>query len=200
MSSPWPGRLDAEDLDAGVVEEGVEQPDGVGAAADAGDERIRQPALGLLHLGADLRADDGLEVAHHGGIGVGPGRGADAVERVVDVGDPVAQGLVHGVLEGAGARLHRHDLGAQHLHAEHVGLLPLDVDRAHVDHAGQAEARAGRGGGDAVLARAGLGDDAGLAHAHGQQDLAQHVVDLVGAGVVQLVALEIDLGAAAMLR
>ena len=36
----------------------------------------------------------------------------------------------------------------------------------------------------------------GLAHAPRQQDLAEHVVDLVRAGVVQLVALEVDLGAA----
>ena len=35
-----------------------------------------------------------------------------------------------------------------------------------------------------------------LAHAFGQKHLAQHVVDLVAAGVVQLVAFEVDLGAA----
>ena len=39
------GRLDAVDLDAAVVEEGMEQADGVGAAADAGDEA--NPAGGL---------------------------------------------------------------------------------------------------------------------------------------------------------
>ena len=50
-----------------------------------------------------------------------------------------------------------------------------------------------------MLAGAGLGDDAGLAHAPGQQDLAEAVVDLVAAGVVELVALEVDLGAAEML-
>jgi hypothetical protein len=44
------GGLDAVDLDAGIVEEGVEQAHGVGAAADAGDQRIRQTAFGLLHL------------------------------------------------------------------------------------------------------------------------------------------------------
>ena len=47
-----------------------------------------------------------------------------------------------------------------------------------------------------MLAGAGLGDDPGLAHAPGEQDLAEAVVDLVRAGVVQLLALEIDLGAA----
>ena len=46
----------------------------------------------------------------------------------------------------------------------------------------------------------GLRDDPRLAHAPRQQDLAEHVVDLVGAGVVELLALEIDFGAAAMRR
>ena len=125
---------------------------------------------------------------------------ADEVEGVVDVGRP----------SRAAPRSSRpsacrepdvtgHDLGAQQLHAEDVGLLPLDVGRAHVDDAGQAEARADRRGGDAVLAGAGLGDDARLAHAPGQQDLAEHIVDLVRAGVIQLVALEVDLRAAEML-
>ena len=112
--------------------------------------------------------------------------------------DPVAQRLVHRVLQGRGAGMHRHDLGAEQLHAEHVRLLPLDVGRAHVDDAGQVEQRAGGRGGDAVLAGAGLGDDAALAHAARQQDLAEHVVDLVRAGMVQLVAFEIELGAAEM--
>ena len=50
-----------------------------------------------------------------------------------------------------------------------------------------------------MLAGAGLGDDALLAHAPRQHDLAEHVVHLVRAGVVELFALEIDLGAAEML-
>ena len=51
-----------------------------------------------------------------------------------------------------------------------------------------------------MLARAGFGDDPGLAHAAREQDLAEAIVDLVAAGMVQLVALEIDLGAAEVLR
>ena len=190
--------LDADHRHARIVEERVEQPHRVRAAADAGDERVGQPALGLLQLRARLVADHRLEVAHHRRIGVRPGDRADHVERVVDMGDPVAQRLVHRVLQGRGARMHRHDLGAEQLHAEDVGLLPLDVGRAHIDDAGQVEERAGGRGRDAVLAGAGLGDDAALAHAPRQQDLAQHVVDLVRAGVVELVALQIDLGAAEM--
>ena len=70
---------------------------------------------------------------------------------------------------------------------------------AHIDHARQAKARGHGGGGDAMLAGAGLGDDAGLAHAPGEQDLAQAIVDLVRAGVVELVALEVDFRAAEVL-
>ena len=49
-----------------------------------------------------------------------------------------------------------------------------------------------RGGRDAVLAGAGLRDDARLAHALGEQHLAERVVDLVRAGVAQVFALEPD--------
>ena len=142
---------------------------------------------------ARLVADHALEVAHHHRIGVRAGGRADAVEGVGDVGHPVAQGLVHRVLQRPRAGLDGAHLRPQHLHAEHVRLLPLDVDRAHVDDAVEAEPGAGGGGRDAMLARARLGDDPRLAHAAGEQDLAEHVVDLVRAGVVQLVALEIDL-------
>lgn len=110
-----------------------------------------------------------------------------------------SRSLVHGILQRARARLHWNDRCAQHLHADDVGLLPLDVDGAHIDDAFQAEARTQRRGGDTVLAGAGLGDDALLAHASRQHDLAEHVVHLVRAGVVELFALEVDLGAAQML-
>ena len=74
-----------------------------------------------------------------------------------------------------------------------VRRLPLDVGGAHVDLARQAVRGAHRRDRDAVLAGAGLGDDARLAHAAGEQDLTEAVVDLVRAGVVELFALEIDL-------
>ena len=160
-------------------------------------ERIRQTAFRGEHLLAGLAADDRLKIAHHHRVRVRAGDGADAVERRADVGHPVAQRLVHRVLERLGAGLHRHDLGAEHVHAKDVLLLPLDVDRAHVDDAFEPEARAQRRGRDAVHAGAGLGDDALLAHAPRQQDLAEHVVDLVRAGVIELFALQINLGAAA---
>src|ERR1700723_2634075 len=49
-----------------------------------------------------------------------------------------------------------------------------------------------------MLAGAGLGDDALLAHPPRHHDLAEHIVDLVRAGMIELLALEVDLRAAEM--
>ena len=91
-------------------------------------------------------------------------------------------------------------LGAEQPHAEDVERLPLHVLGAHVDVALEAEQRAGRRRRDAVLPGAGLGDDAPLAHADGEQRLAERVVDLVRAGVRQVLALEEDARAAGRCR
>src|SRR5580698_10055794 len=49
---PMAGGFDAIEFDLAVVEKRMEQADGVGAAADAGDKRIRQPSLHRRHLRA----------------------------------------------------------------------------------------------------------------------------------------------------
>jgi hypothetical protein len=58
---PVPARLDAVDGHLAVVEERVEQADGVGAAADRRDDGVRQPALGRKNLLAHLIADHRLK-------------------------------------------------------------------------------------------------------------------------------------------
>ena len=156
---------------------------------------VGQRAGQLEALLAGLVADAAAEVADHRRERVRAGGRAEAVGRVVDAGDPVADRLVDGVLQGPRARGHRDHLGAEQLHPGDVERLPLGVDLAHVDDAVQAEVRRGGGRGDAVLAGTGLGDHPGLAHPLGEQRLAEHVADLVGAGVVQVLALEQDPGA-----
>ena len=121
---------------------------------------------------------------------------ADEVVGGLDVGDPVADGLVDGVFQGAGARLDADDLGFQQTHTVDVEGLAADVFLAHVDDALQPQHGAGGGGGDAVLPGAGLGDDAPLAHVLCQEGLAEGVVYLVGAGVGQVFALQVYLRAA----
>ena len=126
-----------------------------------------------------------------------PDRGAEQVVRAVRIGHPVAQRLVDRRAQRLVAARDRHDLGAEQLHAPDVRRLALHVDRAHVDDAGHAEPRAGRGRSDAVLARAGLRDDALRAEPLGEQRLADRVVDLVRARVREILALQPDLGAPA---
>ena len=115
---------------------------------------------------------------------------------LLDIGHPVAHRLVQRVLEGLRAGLDRYHFGAEELHAENILRLTLDVLRSHVHDALHAEARGDGRRGDAVLAGARLGDDSRLAQPFGEQRLADAVVDLVRAGVVQVLALQVDLRAA----
>ena len=113
----------------------------------------------------------------------------------VDAGDPVAQCLVHRVLQRATAGADRHHLRTQQAHPGDVQRLPPGVLLAHVHTAFEIEIGRDRGRRHAVLARSGLGDQPGLAHPLGEQALPEHVADLVRTGVVQVLALEPDLAA-----
>ena len=186
----FPVCLDADELHPFIVEKGAEDPDGVAPAANAGDNGIGQGTGQGRDLLPRLPADDGLELPHHGRIRVRSDGGTDEIVGGVHVGDPVPDGLAGGVLQGGGAPFHRHHLRAQEPHALHVHPLPGHVHTAHVHMALHAEERAYRGGRHAVLTGTGLGDDPVLAHAPGKQDLADGVVDLVGARVVEVFPLE----------
>ena len=190
LEAQSPG-LDADEPSR-CVEEPGEGADGVRPAADAGHHDV---GVGGEHgptLVAGLLPDDPLELADHPRVRVGPDHRPDAVVGRFDARHPVAQRLVDRVLQRGAARLDRHHLGAEQPHAPHVEGLALHVDRTHEHQAVEPEeGRRGRGG-DAVLAGAGLGDDPTFAHAAGEQRLAEHVVDLVRAGMGQVLALEQD--------
>ena len=146
--------FNANDVDIFVVEEGMEQAHGVGAAADGCHKRVRQASFALQHLRLGFLADDRLEIAHHLRIRVRASNGADAVEGVFDIGDPIPQRFI----EVRPSRCANRDLAGttsapSNFHAEHVGLLAFDINLAHIDHAFQAEAGAGGGRGHAMLGR-----------------------------------------------
>jgi hypothetical protein len=104
--------------------------------------------------------------------------------------DPIAHRFVDGVLERLAAGLDTFDARAEQSHAKHVQGLAPHVLGAHVDHAFETQQRACRRAGDAMLSRSRFSDDAGLAHALGEQRLAEGVVDLVRAGVREVLALQ----------
>ena len=93
----------------------MEDPHGIAAAANAGNDHVRQPPEGLQVLGSGLQAHHRLEIAYHGGVGVGPDDRPDHVEAGVHVGDPVTHRLVDGVLQCPRAGFTGDDLGAQQL-------------------------------------------------------------------------------------
>ena len=192
---PVAAGLEPVQPDIGVPDEGGEQADRVGPAADTRQRRVGKRAGQRQQLGAGLVTDAAGEVTHQRREGMRPGGGAQHVVRRVDVGDPVAKRLVDGVLQRPAAVRDRDDLGAEHPHPGHVQRLPLGVDLAHVDDAVQPEVGARGCRGDAVLAGSGLGDHPLLAHPDGEQRLAEHVADLVRPGVVEVLALEVDVGA-----
>src|SRR5690606_32326083 len=103
----------------------------------------------------------------------------------------------HRILERARARRHGVHLGAKHVHARDVRRLTGDIRRTHVYLAGKPEAGAHRRHRNAMLTGTRLGDDTRLTHTPRELDLAEAVVDLVAACVIELVALEVDLGAPA---
>jgi hypothetical protein len=140
-----------------------------------------------------------LEIADDAGKRMRPDHRAEDVVRRLDAGHPVPHGLVDRVAQRPRTAGYRPHLGTQQLHAEHVGRLTAHVLLAHVDHARQTEMGASGRGGHAVLPGSGLGDHPLLAHPQRQQGLAQGVVDLVRAGMVDVLALEPDLGTAALL-
>src|SRR5207245_6641231 len=109
--------------------------------------------------------------------------------RRLDVRDPVPDRLARRLLERLRPELDRHYLGAEEAHAFDVRMLAPHVLRAHVDDALEPEASAHRRRRDAVLPGAGLRDDAPLSEPSRQHRLPERVVQLVRAGVQQVLSL-----------
>ncbi len=130
-------------------------------------------------------------------------RPAHGAEHVVGVGhglDPVPQASVDRVLERPRPILDLDHRRPELLHPENVGALARNVFGTHVNHALEAEAGRHRGRRDSVLAGPRLGDHALLSHAPDEEALPHDVVQLVGAGVIQVLPLHQDSGAAQVRR
>ena len=176
----------------------MKQPHGVRAATDTGHNGIGQSAFSLHDLGACFLADDRLEITDHLWIGVRSGNSAYDIEMRFGIGHPIAQRLVHCVLQRAGAYRDRVNFCTQQAHAVDIRLLAAHILFTHEDFAFHVKQGAGGGCCNTMLACTGLGDDFGFAHTLGDQRLTDHVVDLVRACMVQLIALQIQLCAAKM--
>ena len=116
-----------------MVDVGVENTHGVRAAAHTRNDCVRLLAVQtslrqqLGHLLNTFCANHTLEITNHHGVRVRARNRANDVESVVDVGHPIAHGLVQSIFQGAAARGHRHHGGPQQFHAIDIGALALHV-------------------------------------------------------------------------
>ena len=189
---PLSAGFDPDHADVLVLEKGIEKSDRIAPATHAGHEQVGQALLAFEDLAPRLLADHAVEVAHHHGVRMrAVGRAEDVVGRT-HIGHPVAHRFVDRLLQRGLAGGDRHDFCPEKFHPRDIQGLPLHVHLAHVDHAVHAESRSRRRRGHAVLTGAGLGNDPFLAHAARENDLAHRVVDLVRAGMDQVLALEIN--------
>ena len=189
---PLPRGLDADQLDLRIVDERREHADRVRPAPHACNDPLRQPPGPLQHLRARLVADHPLQLTDERRIRRRPDARADDVVGAVNVGDPVADRRRDGLLERPRAVVHGLHRGAEQAHPLDIRFLAPHVLGPHVDDALEVQQRARGRRRDPVLAGARLGDDPPLAHPLGEQCLTERVVDLVRAGVVEVLALEVD--------
>mmetsp|Transcript_20694 Transcript_20694/g.40644 ORF Transcript_20694/g.40644 Transcript_20694/m.40644 type:complete len:382 (-) Transcript_20694:398-1543(-) len=188
--------LDTKDSDLLVILERVEHADGVGATADASADHVRETSELGQGLVLGLVTDDALEVTHDRGERVRANGRTDNVVGVADVGDPVAHGLIDGILEGLSTTGDTNDLSTKDLHAENVKRLATHVLLTHVHGTVKVEKSTGSGGCDTMLTSTSLSNDTLLANALGEKALSESVVNLVSTGVAEVLTLEVDLGTA----
>ena len=188
------GSLSQINLHAVIINVVVDGSGSVASATHAGDEVIRIVAANLLlELPFQFFADDALHLGNNVWIRVRThGRTYD-VEGILRVAAPVAYGLRAGIAQRHVAGAHRVHLGSQHLHALYVGMLALYIGGTHENLTLHVHQGAYRSGSHTVLSGSGFGNDAGLAHLLGHENLTDGVVDFVCTGMVQVLALQIEL-------
>ena len=109
---------------------------------------------------------------------------------------PFPHGFIHRILQGLRSAGYRMHLCAKQLHPVYVQRLSVRILLPHKNLALHAQQRRGRSGCHPMLPCSGLRDHPGFSHLFGHEHLAQHIVDLVGSGVVQILPLQINLRAA----
>src|ERR1044071_6141214 len=86
--------FDADHADGFIFEKRMEKPDGIAAAADAGDEDVRQATFAFQNLAARFDSNYPLKIADHHGVRVRAERGTKDVVSRSHVRDPIAHRFV----------------------------------------------------------------------------------------------------------
>ena len=171
------------------MQKGKKDTDRIRTATHTGGDFVRQATFFLNNLAATLFADHAMKVAHHHWEWMRTEGRTDNVVGGANVGDPVTHRLVDRFLQGALPSSDGAYFSTTETHAVNVQRLAAHVLLTHVNYAFKAHLCTHRRSGDTMLTSARLGNDAFLAHAFGEQRLAESVVDLMRSGVEQIFAL-----------
>ncbi|MPM86936.1 hypothetical protein SDC9_134029 [bioreactor metagenome] len=188
--------LTADHLHRFLLQKIVEQAHGIRPSPYTGDQVVRQTPCLQEYLTADFLTDDFLEIAHHGGKRMRSHDRSQHIVGVLHLPCPFAHGFVHGILERPGTRHHRMNRCTKKTHPVDIQSLPLTIDTPHEHFALQAQQGGNGGGSHTMLSGSCFSNDAFLAHIFRQQALSEHIVDLMRACMVQILALEVDVGTA----
>ncbi|KAI6756470.1 hypothetical protein HG530_012206 [Fusarium avenaceum] len=169
--------LNTQKLNTGVILERVEHANGVAATTYTSNDGIWELSSLLEHLLLGLGTDDGLECSDDGGEGVRSDSRTDDVVGSVKVNDPGTKGFVDSISESLATSLDSNNLGTQQAHTENVEGLSSDT----------------------VLSSTSFSNNTLLSESSSEEKLAQCVVDLVAAGMVQVLTLEPDVSTTSML-
>ena len=93
-----PGGFTSHQLHTRFINEIIEDPHGVAAAADTGDQHIRKFAFRLQKLGFYFPADNALEIADDRGERVGAHDGTQYIVGILHPVRPLAQCFVDCIL------------------------------------------------------------------------------------------------------
>lgn len=108
----------------------------------------------------------------------------------VHVGHPVTQSFVNRILQGARPRGYGDHFRTEQSHPSDVQSLTLGVFFTHVDDTVQIEQCRRGSGCHAVLPSTSFSNDSFLTHPLGEKSLTEHIVDFVGASVVEILTFE----------
>ena len=147
-----------------------------------------------------LLPDAELEVAHHQREGMRPEHRADAVDRILVILRIGLESGIHRLFQCLQPEGDGNHFRSENLHAGHVGRLLGDIDFPHVNFTLQPKVGGGSGERHTVLAGAGFRNQPFLAHEFGEQTFSHAVIELMGAGMVEILPLEVDLAVAQQSR
>ena len=149
----------------------------------------------LLQLPFQFLTDDALHLSHNVWVRMRSHGGTYDIEGILWMAAPVTDCLGTSITQSHVTCANRIHLGAQHLHALHVGMLALHVGSTHEDFALHVHQCTNGSSGNTMLSGTCLGDDTSLAHLLRHQNLTDGIVNLVRTRMVEVLTLQIQLAA-----